>query len=545
MCERWVTSASFPSASFPSASFPSASLPSASFPSASFPSASFPSASFPSASFPSASFPSASFPSAAMLHSLSLEEEGDELCPVCGDKVSGYHYGLLTCESCKGFFKRTVQNNKRYACIESQSCPIDKTQRKRCPHCRFQKCLSVGMKLEAVRADRMRGGRNKFGPMYKRDRALKQQKKALIRANGLKYEALPSAITPMALQTELAFPGLQGKGLALGPPAVCGPYPGSLQGSHPPYAYPYAGARAIKCELPEYPASSPESLAGFNPGSYSDLYGGGAVPPLIEELLSCEPDEAQMQARIISCLQHDPFMQCLQQQLSPFAMMCRMADQTLFAIVEWARGSVYFRDLKVDDQMRLLQGCWSELLVLDHVYRQVRHGKPSSILLITGQQVELSAVLEAGGGPTLAGLLSRAQELVSRLHALRLDRRELVCLKFLLLFGNDVKPLENPRLVEQVQEQVNSALLEYTLRCQGQQQAGDRFGQLLLRLPEMRALSAQAEEYLYCKHLHGEVPCNNLLLEMLHAKRVGILASSFLLCCLISLSRLMMNTLTA
>ena len=32
----------------------------------------------------------------------------EELCPVCGDKVSGYHYGLLTCESCKGFFKRTV-----------------------------------------------------------------------------------------------------------------------------------------------------------------------------------------------------------------------------------------------------------------------------------------------------------------------------------------------------------------------------------------------------------------------------------------------------
>ena len=22
-------------------------------------------------------------------------------CPVCGDRVSGYHYGLLTCESCK------------------------------------------------------------------------------------------------------------------------------------------------------------------------------------------------------------------------------------------------------------------------------------------------------------------------------------------------------------------------------------------------------------------------------------------------------------
>merc|ERR1711970_149532 len=80
----------------------------------------------------------------------------EELCPVCGDKVSGYHYGLLTCESCKGVFKRTGQ-------------------RKKCPYCRFQKCLDVGMKLEAVRHDRMRGGRNKFGPMYKRDRARKLQ----------------------------------------------------------------------------------------------------------------------------------------------------------------------------------------------------------------------------------------------------------------------------------------------------------------------------------------------------------------------------------
>ena len=36
-------------------------------------------------------------------------QEYNESCPVCADKVSGYHYGILTCESCKGFFKRTVQ----------------------------------------------------------------------------------------------------------------------------------------------------------------------------------------------------------------------------------------------------------------------------------------------------------------------------------------------------------------------------------------------------------------------------------------------------
>lgn len=77
-----------------------------------------------------------------------VKPEFEEVCPVCGDKVSGYHYGLLTCESCKGFFKRTVQNKKVYTCIENRNCQIDKTQRKRCPYCRFQKCLKVGMKLE-------------------------------------------------------------------------------------------------------------------------------------------------------------------------------------------------------------------------------------------------------------------------------------------------------------------------------------------------------------------------------------------------------------
>lgn len=81
----------------------------------------------------------------------------------------------------------------------------------------------------------------------------------------------------------------------------------------------------------------------------------------------------------------------------------------------------------------------------------------------------------------------------------------------------DVKNLENFHLVESVQEQVNAALLDYIM-CNYPQQT-DKFGQLLLRLPEIRAISLQAEEYLYYKHLNGDVPCNNLLIEMLHAKR--------------------------
>lgn len=43
--------------------------------------------------------------------------------------------------------------------------------------------------------------------------------------------------------------------------------------------------------------------------------------------------------------------------------------------------------LQVADQITLLQNCWSELLVFDHIYRQVQYGKEDSILLITGQEV--------------------------------------------------------------------------------------------------------------------------------------------------------------
>ncbi|XP_072014484.1 uncharacterized protein [Amphiura filiformis] len=88
----------------------------------------------------------------------------DNKCPVCGDVVSGYHYGIYSCESCKGFFKRTVQSkrNERLRCGRGDLCSIDIDSRKHCASCRFNKCLSLGMKLQAIREDRQRGGRSMY-----------------------------------------------------------------------------------------------------------------------------------------------------------------------------------------------------------------------------------------------------------------------------------------------------------------------------------------------------------------------------------------------
>ena len=84
------------------------------------------------------------------------------MCAVCGDNAACQHYGVRTCEGCKGFFKRTVQKNAKYVCLADKNCPVDKRRRNRCQFCRFQKCLAVGMVKEVVRTDGLKGRRGRL-----------------------------------------------------------------------------------------------------------------------------------------------------------------------------------------------------------------------------------------------------------------------------------------------------------------------------------------------------------------------------------------------
>ncbi|XP_045911199.1 retinoic acid receptor gamma-A isoform X5 [Micropterus dolomieu] len=69
-------------------------------------------------------------------------------CFVCQDKSSGYHYGVSSCEGCKGFFRRSIQKNMVYTCHRDKNCQINKVTRNRCQYCRLQKCFEVGMSKE-------------------------------------------------------------------------------------------------------------------------------------------------------------------------------------------------------------------------------------------------------------------------------------------------------------------------------------------------------------------------------------------------------------
>ncbi|KAK6166069.1 hypothetical protein SNE40_022847 [Patella caerulea] len=80
---------------------------------------------------------------------------GHILCRVCGDKASGFHYGVFSCEGCKGFFRRTIRQNITYKpCGNLKGCLIMRISRNRCQYCRLKKCHHVGMSHESVRLGR-------------------------------------------------------------------------------------------------------------------------------------------------------------------------------------------------------------------------------------------------------------------------------------------------------------------------------------------------------------------------------------------------------
>ncbi|PIK58754.1 estrogen receptor-like receptor [Apostichopus japonicus] len=94
------------------------------------------------------------------------------LCAVCEDLASGYHYGIASCEACKAFFKRTYKSlshtsvpsgNLKYLCHAKNRCEVTKKRRKACPGCRFKKCMDMGMMLDGVRPDRVRGADRNTG----------------------------------------------------------------------------------------------------------------------------------------------------------------------------------------------------------------------------------------------------------------------------------------------------------------------------------------------------------------------------------------------
>ena len=102
--------------------------------------------------------------------------ERPRLCHVCHSPAGKHnYYGGQVCESCRAFFRRTVQSESQGSTAEcklSGQCPIDSKSRKSCSVCRYKKCIQAGMNPNWLMTDKerkMKRGRQKLNLVPSQD----------------------------------------------------------------------------------------------------------------------------------------------------------------------------------------------------------------------------------------------------------------------------------------------------------------------------------------------------------------------------------------
>lgn len=80
------------------------------------------------------------------------EGKTQQLCKVCGDRASGKHYGVISCDGCRGFFKRAIRKKmgRLYRCKDNNSCIVDVSRRNQCQACRYRRCMEVKMNPNGI-----------------------------------------------------------------------------------------------------------------------------------------------------------------------------------------------------------------------------------------------------------------------------------------------------------------------------------------------------------------------------------------------------------
>lgn len=395
-------------------------------------------------------------------------------CPICGDKISGFHYGIFSCESCKGFFKRTVQNRKNYVCLRGAQCPVTVATRKKCPACRFDKCLQCGMKLEAIREDRTRGGRSTYQCSY----------------------SLPPSLTNHAELRASSTDLRQGMGE-----------------THP--------GLTVKLEPPD---------SGLPHHKRNTLPGSKGVPPLLQEIMDVEHlwHYNEMELNKLSTEGHlgkegssgavhnlstHPLLAGTalagSTDTNPdfVANLCNIADHRLYKIVKWCKSLPLFKNISIDDQICLLINSWCELLLFSCCFRSM--STPGEIRVSLGKSINLAQAREMG----MQACIERMLNFTEQLRRLRVDQYEYIAMKVIVLLTSDTSELREAEKVRMSQEKALKALQDYTLSHYPESPA--KFGELLLRIPELQRTCQVGKEMLTIKSKDGDGPSFNLLMELL------------------------------
>lgn len=408
-------------------------------------------------------------------------------CPICSDVVSGYHYGTHSCESCKGFFKRTIQNkrNERLACALAGNCVISLQNRKHCAYCRFKKCLDVGMKQEAVRGDRQRGGRS----MY--EGSSEQRRRLQLQTQQQQNDALG--------QTKKRKPRKRAPSTATQPPTgdrddqsleIMRMLPQQTLGHQERMpSNPMTSSASIPTTSTDISKPQPSTSTGSTTGSDScDEY--------ILYLRKLESIEATF---------FNPFglprisIDRCHSEKSLLTGSYYLMDHFCKKMPSWIEMLPYLQDLEVGDRSVLLKANWLQVLVLTVCFRC--HDNEGHLILPDRSHCDMMAVVNA---VAILDIVRRMKQLAQKLQALKTTQDEYFYLKLLILLNPDVKNLSQPSRIRSYQEKVQEHLFDLGLAREGIS-ASMKIGRLLLKLSELERLSHLIKEHLVFTQVAGQL----------------------------------------
>ncbi|XP_037930664.1 steroid hormone receptor ERR2 [Teleopsis dalmanni] len=373
----------------------------------------------------------------------SIRDELRRLCLVCGDVASGFHYGVASCEACKAFFKRTIQGNIEYTCPANNECEINKRRRKACQACRFQKCLLMGMLKEGVRLDRVRGGRQKY-----------------------RRNPVSNSYQTMQLQYQSGTTSLEDVKIL----EVLNSYePDTLTVQQQPHTTTSDenSSSQIKIELNNSNAST------------------ASTPPIGTCIFQNNNNDPQE----ILCVLSDIY------------------DKELVGVIGWAKQLPGFTDLPLNDQMKLLQVSWAEILTLQLTFRSL----PFNGKLCFATDVWMDELLAKECG--YSEFYYHCVQIAQRLERISPRREEYYLLKALLLSNCDIL-LDDQSSLRLFRDTILSSLndvvflLRHTAAVSHQQQ-------LLLILPSFRQADGILRRFWRNVSHEGTINLKKLFQEML------------------------------
>ncbi|XP_038063953.1 nuclear receptor subfamily 6 group A member 1-like isoform X2 [Patiria miniata] len=408
-------------------------------------------------------------------------------CLICGDRATGLHYGIVSCEGCKGFFKRSVCNRRVYRCLREKNCMMSRQKRNRCQYCRLLKCLQVGMNRKAIREDGMPGGRNKsIGPVkltdedierimtgeeYEREDMLAgrtpgEQTGSPTRSDGISDQFSPTSMgsntnfSPEAIE-RFTFPG---------------PSPSGDGGAQPPLPRdPYNGRpREAYKPRKNRRSSSQSSIQQLPPMT---------MLPEIEVLIIAEPEEPLTLPFLLPSDKPSNYSEI-------FELLCMLMDRLIHHQVQWVKRLPFACKLTVQDITALISSTWCETILLAAL-----HSQPPAVFadlaVLLNNYIPSEEELRRFGQTGLE-IIDKASAMVSKYQLLRVSVQEYLCIKVINFLNPDAGDLVDPAVVEELSQQHYYVLHDHVQL--NNNLASDRFRALLLLLPDVRFLARKIRD---------------------------------------------------